>query len=121
MSRHATPQPTGSPVRYGSRYGSEPAAGAEPQCLVCLTSLPSRRARYCSVACKQRAYRRRQIDVTATDAEDRKSTRLNSSHLVISYAVFCLKKKNNNDNNEYDPNQLHHTALLAPDNHRVIQ
>src|SRR5256885_12635387 len=27
-------------------------------------------------------------------ARDRKSTRLNSSHLVISYAVFCLKKKN---------------------------
>src|SRR2546426_11704874 len=26
-------------------------------------------------------------------ARDRKSTRLNSSHLVISYAVFCLKKK----------------------------
>src|SRR5256885_9761359 len=31
-----------------------------------------------------------QQDVT----RDRKSTRLNSSHLVISYAVFCLKKKN---------------------------
>src|SRR5688500_19903899 len=30
-------------------------------------------------------------------AEDRKSTRLNSSHLVISYAVFCLKKKNRVD------------------------
>src|SRR5256885_11820294 len=28
------------------------------------------------------------------EALDRKSTRLNSSHLVISYAVFCLKKKN---------------------------
>src|SRR3989454_7336400 len=28
------------------------------------------------------------------DPQDRKSTRLNSSHLVISYAVFCLKKKN---------------------------
>src|SRR2546426_8545388 len=27
--------------------------------------------------------------------KDRKSTRLNSSHLVISYAVFCLKKKKN--------------------------
>src|SRR5215204_6728971 len=27
--------------------------------------------------------------------QDRKSTRLNSSHTVISYAVFCLKKKNN--------------------------
>src|SRR2546426_4847284 len=29
---------------------------------------------------------------------DRKSTRLNSSHLVISYAVFCLKKKKNSIN-----------------------
>src|SRR2546426_6069556 len=28
---------------------------------------------------------------------DRKSTRLNSSHLVISYAVFCLKKKKQNE------------------------
>src|SRR5256885_12070363 len=28
---------------------------------------------------------------------DRKSTRLNSSHLVISYAVFCLKKKTTHD------------------------
>src|SRR2546426_4397964 len=32
---------------------------------------------------------------------DRKSTRLNSSHLVISYAVFCLKKKKN-DSGRYD-------------------
>src|SRR5256885_12030543 len=31
-----------------------------------------------------------------TLGKDRKSTRLNSSHLVISYAVFCLKKKKNN-------------------------
>src|SRR5256885_5997971 len=31
--------------------------------------------------------------IVITAAEDRKSTRLNSSHLVISYAVFCLKKK----------------------------
>src|SRR2546426_7402569 len=37
-----------------------------------------------------------QIDHTDTrQFEDRKSTRLNSSHLVISYAVFCLKKKKN--------------------------
>src|SRR2546426_2679367 len=35
------------------------------------------------------------LDVIARLADtDRKSTRLNSSHLVISYAVFCLKKKN---------------------------
>src|SRR2546430_12481854 len=31
------------------------------------------------------------------EAEDRKSTRLNSSHSQISYAVFCLKKKKNTD------------------------
>src|SRR5438477_7137577 len=35
------------------------------------------------------------LDVSArrSCAEDRKSTRLNSSHMSISYAVFCLKKK----------------------------
>src|SRR5256885_8766114 len=37
-----------------------------------------------------------QLEVPLEVREDRKSTRLNSSHLVISYAVFCLKKKKNN-------------------------
>src|SRR5256885_8486896 len=32
------------------------------------------------------------VEVTLLHVLDRKSTRLNSSHLVISYAVFCLKK-----------------------------
>src|SRR5258708_25577230 len=32
----------------------------------------------------------------AADERDRKSTRLNSSHQIISYAVFCLKKKKKN-------------------------
>src|SRR2546426_9287603 len=35
----------------------------------------------------------RECGVGGKQAGDRKSTRLNSSHLVISYAVFCLKKK----------------------------
>src|SRR5438034_6878732 len=35
----------------------------------------------------------RYYDLTAAGRRDRKSTRLNSSHTVISYAVFCLKKK----------------------------
>src|SRR5260221_9999894 len=34
------------------------------------------------------------VGVHTNDTADRKSTRLNSSHTVISYAVFCLKKKN---------------------------
>src|SRR5256885_7324258 len=67
---------------------------------------------------------------------DRKSTRLNSSHLVISYAVFCLKKKNKTHKDffihlELMPSQItnhikrpmiellvypypKHTALLTP-------
>src|SRR2546426_4159646 len=35
----------------------------------------------------------RYVDGEKSPFQDRKSTRLNSSHLVISYAVFCLKKK----------------------------
>src|SRR5690554_6959682 len=40
----------------------------------------------------------KQLDL---DWGDRKSTRLNSSHVRISYAVFCLKKKKNNNNKKY--------------------
>src|SRR5438034_6423178 len=50
--------------------------------------------------CRERSYGRQPVSlhpiVRAEDllgALDRKSTRLNSSHTVISYAVFCLKKK----------------------------
>src|ERR1039457_1897952 len=46
---------------------------------------------------------------------DRKSTRLNSSHLVISYAVFCLKKKTNTEIECMSPQQrrLRVTAYRA--------
>src|SRR5688500_19805358 len=36
------------------------------------------------------------LEAAPAPVPDRKSTRLNSSHLVISYAVFCLNKKENN-------------------------
>src|SRR3712207_7831370 len=39
--------------------------------------------------------------ILITDEGDRKSTRLNSSHANISYAVFCLKKKNNQSFSTY--------------------
>src|SRR5690625_5905068 len=41
------------------------------------------------------------LATSVASARDRKSTRLNSSHVAISYAVFCLKKKNKN-NTEMD-------------------
>src|SRR2546426_3509001 len=42
---------------------------------------------------------------------DRKSTRLNSSHLVISYAVFCLKKKKTMKLNTTNYHDLFHVML----------
>src|SRR3712207_7618210 len=54
---------------------------------------------------------RRQGDPHEGDA-DRKSTRLNSSHANISYAVFCLKKKNTiNSSSRQSYDRLGHTFL----------
>src|SRR3712207_8448721 len=50
-----------------------------------LRRAPARRAAACRLHAERAAHRQQ--------AEDRKSTRLNSSHANISYAVFCLKKK----------------------------
>src|SRR5437773_5584312 len=51
---------------------------------------------------------------------DRKSTRLNSSHITISYAVFCLKKKKKKKTNLYPKQHTHKTSqnkhLLTNDN-----
>src|SRR5207253_10351886 len=44
------------------------------------------------------------------DWSDRKSTRLNSSHVAISYAVFCLKKKKKTETHHINPESLKRTA-----------
>src|SRR2546426_5796108 len=54
----------------------------------------------------------------ATGHKDRKSTRLNSSHLVISYAVFCLKKKKKYRNVIYSYILIRYTDSSA--NHGVV-
>src|SRR5256885_8895385 len=54
----------------------------------------------------QRLRALRKVDLPADAPEgqpDRKSTRLNSSHLVISYAVFCLKKKKKTKKDYFNP------------------
>src|SRR5437667_650844 len=56
---------------------------------------------FSNASCSRRtAWRSASVTSTASTT-DRKSTRLNSSHITISYAVFCLKKKN------------HHTATAC--------
>src|SRR5690625_6707722 len=47
----------------------------------------------CQIFCKD-------VHGLSRPVEDRKSTRLNSSHVAISYAVFCLKKKSCNENHQ---------------------
>src|SRR5436190_8452716 len=47
--------------------------------------------------------------IRSAAAPDRKSTRLNSSHTVISYAVFCLKKKKKKNKNNQKKNQKNET------------
>src|SRR2546427_1498564 len=55
---------------------------------------------------------------------DRKSTRLNSSHSQISYAVFCLKKKKNNHMNltkHENKRMMQHMHHIHPDRDKNIQ
>src|SRR5205814_9451203 len=57
-----------------------------------------------------------QHDLAGRVGQDRKSTRLNSSHLGISYAVFCLKKKKKNKSypsHNYYIIALHYTTLMS--------
>ena len=64
MTSPPNPAPRPS-VRDGSRYGSD---GPAPSCPGCTAPLPASRARYCSAACKQRAYRHRRATSTVPDS-----------------------------------------------------
>src|SRR5205807_6491435 len=55
-------------------------------------------------------------EISLKDILDRKSTRLNSSHLVISYAVFCLKKKTKYIMRRLPPYTSHTALPLACQN-----
>src|SRR5437773_4226259 len=90
------PPPTSTLFPYTTLFRSPPSSGgARPS---------SRRARTTATGAPlpERDVRR----------VDRKSTRLNSSHITISYAVFCLKKKKKINNNKQltISNSTEHTA-----------
>src|SRR3712207_8133015 len=76
----------GSDVYNAGAPAAAPPAPAEPKRRV------SKRVKGCRRAKHPRRARTLYHRIVA---QDRKSTRLNSSHANISYAVFCLKKKNN--------------------------
>src|SRR2546429_4431575 len=84
-SKRKSGEPAKSLVRRIARESQRP----------CLTEFPGR--------CRQRlrdfSLRARLRESVLTGRTDRKSTRLNSSHGYISYAVFCLKKKKKRKHN----------------------
>src|SRR2546430_5766434 len=63
---------------------------------------------------REQAERNLLLAIQADDLGDRKSTRLNSSHSQISYAVFCLKKKKNTNFN------LLHLILFNCDSVHIV-
>src|SRR6266571_487774 len=94
-------------VREGARHWTDPPNR-------CATRRPTPAAPGCP-ATRTTGWtgvpRRRPTAGTASHRTDRKSTRLNSSHMSISYAVFCLKKKTTT----HLPGQL----LQPPTHHRI--
>lgn len=75
-------------VRYGSRYASGmPSPETLGRCLTCGAALSTRRARYCSLACKQRAYRLRQVDVTAVQTDQIRAD-LRRRRQVVDHTVY---------------------------------
>jgi len=84
-----TSRPNDIPARYGSRYGSSDTADgrASRACPVCQASITSARARYCSDACKQRAYRERQTTDTVVDL-DAITVELRSRRTLVAQTVY---------------------------------
>src|SRR5690242_21503341 len=84
------------------------AAGAVPRSVLrALTKLDLSfgrswrgRRRACGYLAADAAWRGVRCAAQSRGRSDRKSTRLNSSHMSISYAVFCLKKKTKKKNNK---------------------
>jgi hypothetical protein len=78
-----------SPPKAPVRYGSPAPADARPRrsCPVCRATLTSARARYCSDACKQRAYRQRQTGDTIVDL-DALAADLRRRRLLVAHTVY---------------------------------
>lgn len=73
-------------MRYPSRYGS-PGTPAERRCSVCQVGQLSARARYCSTACKQHAYRLRQAAPSAVDL-DALTADLRRRQALVAHTIY---------------------------------
>src|SRR5690349_23653981 len=78
---------------YFPHVGQENHAGGGPCRFGVYADVPGRHRSVLCWSSDEHAWQVRQRYLRDTLTTDRKSTRLNSSHVEISYAVFCLKKK----------------------------
>src|SRR5690606_40575940 len=83
------------PDRRCATWGSQPGTEAGTPCTAYRRRMVDRCRGFCRECRVAMDEARAQFDAFCykLDGRDRKSTRLNSSHVKISYAVFCLKKK----------------------------
>src|SRR2546426_2093448 len=104
------------------RWDPEPDQVSRPRdtlqdCELLMQNVAGGTAGHVSAAGETTNLRRARRRIPETALQDRKSTRLNSSHLVISYAVFCLKKKKKNrENAGYLGVPHHHDKVITHDN-----
>src|SRR5437773_9029759 len=78
---------------YTTLFRSLLQANASGGRILTVLHLPGRAARKPFGGFPGRLIGHGEQEIELLDGQDRKSTRLNSSHITISYAVFCLKKK----------------------------
>ena len=81
------------PVRNAPRDGSELPSGGQDaaavlRCPICSTPLPSSRARFCSAACRQRAFRLRHAARSAADA-GRLREALRRQRMLVAHTVYA--------------------------------
>src|SRR2546427_9100447 len=92
MVLRGRPSPAG-PQSRSRACGAAPATTSGRSARAARSCIVSRAPRDCGAIEDEM----RRVLCKRGQGEDRKSTRLNSSHSQISYAVFCLKKKKNNN------------------------
>lgn len=83
------PELVDSAMGDGSRYASEPAPGSASGCLVCGKSLADARARFCSPAHKQLAYRLRRQRTPASDEPDLRRQLQRQRRLTVHTVYEC--------------------------------
>ena len=87
-SEHGERRTARSAVDGDQGHGSLPDWGAVPRCSVCSNPLPSARARFCSAACRQRAFRLRHTDRSVPDEAVLRDT-LRRQRTLVAHTVYA--------------------------------